>query len=243
VALLAVVLGLPAQGEAPPACRRVTHEGQGFAVCEVQAGADVRLWLAAPDGRPVGTFDRLKGIVAAGGRRVVFAMNAGMYHPDRQPVGLYIEDGVERRGIVTAGSAGNFGLRPNGVFCVAEGGDFRVVESRAFAADPPACRHATQSGPMLVIGGALHPRFLEGSDSTYVRNGVGVSPDGQRAWFAISDGAVNFHRFARFFRDGLGARDALYLDGSISRLYAPELGRDDFGLPMGPIVGLVAPSG
>jgi uncharacterized protein YigE (DUF2233 family) len=144
---------------------------------------------------------------------------------------------------VTAGSAGNFGLRPNGVFCVAEGGDFRVVESRAFAADPPACRHATQSGPMLVIGGALQPRFLEGSDSTYVRNGVGVSPDGQRAWFAISDGAVNFHRFARFFRDGLGARDALYLDGSISRLYAPELGRDDFGLPMGPIVGLVAPSG
>jgi uncharacterized protein YigE (DUF2233 family) len=95
---------------------------------------------------------------------------------------------------------------------------------------------------MLVIGGALHPRFLPGSDSRYVRNGVGVSADGARAWFVISDGAVNFHSFARFFRDGLGLSDALYFDGSISRLYAPDLGREDFGFPMGPIVALSAPA-
>jgi len=72
---------------------------------------------------------------------------------------------------------------------------------------------------------------------------VGVSEDGQRAVFVISDQSVTFHRFARFFRDGLGLNRALYLDGSVSRLYAPGLERSDWGMPMGPVVGLVAPIG
>ena len=93
---------------------------------------------------------------------------------------------------------------------------------------------------MLVIDGALHPRFLPDSTSTYIRNGVGVSADGQTAWFVISDRPVTFHRFARFFRDSLGAPNALYFDGSISRLFVPAQGRADFGLPLGPMVGLVA---
>ena len=72
-----------------------------------------------------------------------------------------------------------------------------------------------------------------------MRNGVGVSADGKLAWFAIADAPLTFDRFARFFRDVLGAKDALYFDGSISRLYAPELGRSGAGFPVGPIVGLV----
>ena len=95
---------------------------------------------------------------------------------------------------------------------------------------------------MLVIGGELHPRFFADSDSRYIRNGVGVSADGRRAVFAISDSPLNFHEFASFFRDGLEMPDALYFDGNISRLYAPEIGRDDFGFPMGPMVGLSAPA-
>jgi len=92
---------------------------------------------------------------------------------------------------------------------------------------------------MLVIAGALHPAFGADSDSLHIRNGVGVSKDGKTAWFAISEQPVNFDRFARFFRDGLGARNALYFDGSISRLYAPEIGRQGGGFPIGPIVGVV----
>ncbi len=118
-----------------------------------------------------------------------------------------------------------------------------VIESRAFAKVRPDCAFATQSGPMLVIAGDLHPRFLPKSDSRHIRNGVGVSADGQRAVFAISDAPVTFHEFGTFFRDVLGLPDALFLDGSISRLYSVDLGRDDFGFPMGPIVGLVAPQG
>ncbi|MFD2172881.1 phosphodiester glycosidase family protein [Rhodobacter lacus] len=234
-AALALVVPRVALAGAP--CETVTFEDKPFSVCTVQAGQDLRLWLKDDTGTVLGTFERVKAHLGAG-EQLVFAMNAGMYAPDRMPAGLYVENGKELHGIVTREGPGNFGMLPNGVFCMSDA--FAVIESRAFAADPPACRYATQSGPMLVINGALHPRFLPESDSSYIRNGVGVSADGQTAWFVISDRAVNFHQFARFFRDRLGAPNALYLDGSISRLTVPAQGRADFGLPMGPIVGLVA---
>jgi uncharacterized protein YigE (DUF2233 family) len=238
-ALLALCL---AAAPAAAACRSVEHEGRGYAVCEARAGDDLRVFLTAPDGAPYASFGRVAAAVAAAGGRLVFAMNAGMYHEDRRPVGLLIEGGVERAPLVTARGPGNFGMLPNGVFCVTASG-FAVIESRRFAETRPACRFATQSGPMLVIGGALHPRFLPDSDSRFVRNGVGVPADGSRAVFAISDRPVSFHEFARFFRDGLGLPDALYFDGQVSRLFAPELARDDWGFAMGPIVGLVADPG
>lgn len=225
-------------GAAGAACRDIVFEDLPFTVCEVTAGQDLRLFLNGPDG-PLGSFAAVDARLAAEGARLAFAMNAGMYHRDRRPVGLYIEEGAEIARIVTREGPGNFGLLPNGVFCVTE--RLAVIESRAFRADPPACRFATQSGPMLVIGGALHPRFLPDSSSRYIRNGVGVSADGGRAVFAISNRAVTFHQFGRLFRDGLGLPDALYLDGSISRLHAPGLGRSDGGFAMGPIVGLVEP--
>ena len=240
--LTALILIAGAQGAAAQTCRHVGEPGAGYAVCEATVGQDLRLWLTGPDGKPMGTFERLRDAVAAEGGTLVFAMNAGMYHPDRRPVGLYIENRVEASGILTGASAGNFGMRPNGVFCVRADG-FAVIESRAFAKAPADCRYATQSGPMLVIGGDLHPRFLPESDSRHIRNGVGVTTDGQRAVFAISDAPVTFHEFGTFFRDVLGLPEALFLDGSISRLYSTDLGRDDFGFPMGPMVGLVAPQG
>ena len=224
-------------------CRDIVHDGQGYAICEVAAGADVRLFHTAPDGAVYGSFARINAALAPAGQALVFAMNAGMYHEDRAPVGLLIEGGIARAPLVTSAGPGNFGLLPNGVFCRLRDRRFAVIETRAFAAAPPDCTDATQSGPMLVIGGALHPRFLPDSDSRYRRNGVGVSADGVRAVFAISDRAVTFHEFARLFRDGLGLPDALYFDGQISRLYAPGLRRDDWGLSMGPVVGLVGPVG
>lgn len=233
----AVLLALLMPGAALADCRDLVHDGTPYTVCTATSDADLRVFQTAADGQPYGTFDRIAQALAADGLRLDFAMNAGMYHPDRRPVGLLIEDGAETARLVTAAGPGNFGLLPNGVFCIAA--KFRIVESRRFAADPPDCRFATQSGPMLVIDGALHPRFLPGSDSRYIRNGVGVSADGKTAYFAISNRPVTFHAFARLFRDGLGTPDALYLDGNISRLRAPALGRDDLGFPMGPMVGLV----
>jgi uncharacterized protein YigE (DUF2233 family) len=239
--VLAAALALGAlAGPAGAACRDLMFDDLPYTVCDVAAGQDLRLFLNGPEGDVLGGFAAVDEVLAAEGNRLAFAMNAGMYHRDRRPVGLYVEDGTELAPIVTREGPGNFGMLPNGVFCVSD--RLAVTESRAFAANPAACRFATQSGPMLVIGGALHPRFLPDSTSRYIRNGVGVTADGARAVFAISNRAVTFHQFARLFRDGLGLPDALYLDGSISRLHAPGLGRSDGGFGMGPIIGLVGPA-
>lgn len=227
---------------AAASCAPGSFEGVPYTACSVDPATEsLRLWHMAPDGQVYGTFDRLEAALADRGQRLGFAMNGAMYHEDRSPVGLYLEDGTERSALVTSDGPGNFGLLPNGVFCIGEG-RARVVETLAFAAEAPACRYAAQSGPMLVIGGALHPRFLADGTSRHIRNGVGVRPDGTVV-FAISDAPVNLHRFARLFRDALGTPDALYLDGSVSRLYAPDLGRHDVGFPVGPIVGVVVPGG
>lgn len=229
-------LALPA---AAADCGGMEHDGQRYTLCTVTAEEEPRLglWLYNDDGSALKNFSNLRSHL--GDRTLAFAMNAGMYHSDYAPVGLF-KSGDEVHGkLVTSGGGGNFGLLPNGVFCTGGQQPYQVVESRAFAEIQPQCRLATQSGPLLVIEGELHPRFLVDSDSRYVRNGVGVSADGQTAWFVISDRAVTFHEFGRLFRDGLGARNALYFDGSISRLYAPQLRRNDFGWSLGPIIGLL----
>ena len=57
----------------------------------------------------------------------------------------------------------------------------------------------------------------------------------------ISNNAVNFHTFGRFFQEYLKVPQALYFDGNISRLYAPSIGRSDLGFRLGPIIGTVEP--
>lgn len=244
-AALALLLALAPLDAGAADCRDIGFDGASYTICEVTVGEDLRLFHSGPyRSNPWGAFDSFRNVNAAlewEGKTLGFAMNAGMYHRDLSPVGLYVEDGEEKAPLITSDGPGNFGLLPNGVFCIGE--TFRVIESVTFKAEQPACRFATQSGPMLVLNGDLHPKLLPDSDSTYVRNGVGVSEDGTRAVFAISNDEVNFHAFARLFRDELGLKDALYFDGNISRLYAPGLDRHDAGFPMGPIVGTVIPKG
>ena len=225
-------------GASAAECRDEVFEDTPFTVCTADpATEDIRLFLSDDAGEPLGTFDNLSDAVRANGQSLVFAMNAGMYHPDRSPVGLYVENGEQRAPIVTRDGPGNFALLPNGVLCLADG-DAAIVESRAFARLGKTCEFATQSGPMLVIDGDLHPKFLRNSDSRFRRNGAGVGQDGT-LFTVISDRPVNFHRFARFFRDVLKTPNALFFDGKVSRLYAPALDRHDFGFPMGPMIGVV----
>jgi len=232
----AALLIAPTQSAAQ--CETVLFDGAEFTACEVELErSDVRLFLRNDAGEVFGTFGRVESALPDG-VRLSIAMNAGMFHDNRSPVGLYVEDGEQEMRIITSAGPGNFGLLPNGVLCLSEG-DAAVIESRAFAENPPACQYATQSGPMLVIDGELHPRFLRDSDSLNIRNGVGVTSGGDRMWMVISDQAVNFHHFARFFRDYLETPNALYFDGRVSRLHAPEIGRSDRGFPIGPILGVV----
>ncbi|MFD1342146.1 phosphodiester glycosidase family protein [Litorisediminicola beolgyonensis] len=220
-------------------CESVTFEDTPYSICRVDMERDdLRLFLDAEDGERYGQFSRIDALLSHEGKRLGFAMNAGMYHEDRAPVGLYVEDGQEVMRAIPNPGPGNFGLLPNGVFCFGDG-EARVIETLRYLDEGPECRFATQSGPMLVIDGELHPRFLPDSTSRYIRNGVGTTGDSKTAIFAISDRPVTFHAFGRFFRDGLGLDQALFLDGNVSRLYAPELGRSDIGRWLGPIVGVV----
>jgi uncharacterized protein YigE (DUF2233 family) len=238
--LFALLLATPLWGAVQ--CDDATYKGQSYTICRVDMqNADLRLFLQRPEGGPYASFAAIDETLSKLDKHLGFAMNAGMYHRDRSPVGLYIEEHKERAPLITQPGPGNFGMLPNGVFCIAQK-RADVIETLSFEPRTATCNYATQSGPMLVIDGALHPRFLKDSTSRYIRNGVGTSEDGRWAVFAISNTPVTFYEFASFFKEHLGLPNALYLDGSISRLHAPGLGRSDIGFAMGPIVGVVAPA-
>ena len=223
--------------DAPQACESKTINGARYSICTfAPAQDDIRLFLKDETGQTYGSFDAVNAALAVDGKQLVFAMNAGMYHADRSAVGLYREGGVTQAQLQTQASSGNFGLLPNGVFHIHDG-QAGVTDTMTFLLKSTVPDNATQSGPMLVIDGKLHPKFLENSTSRKIRNGVGISND--KVVFVKSEDPVNFHTFAVLFRDHLGADNALYLDGTISRLYSPELGRNDRGALMGPIVGVV----
>jgi len=227
----------PAEGP----CQTRNFENLPYLVCTFDAADDdIRLFLRDETGVPFGQFDRLANHVASKGGSLIFAMNAGMYHDDRRPVGLYIEEGEAEMGLVRSAGPGNFGMLPNGVFWIDDdisGVSETLAFDERFQDVPP--RFATQSGPMLVIDGVLHPALNPDGTSLRRRNGVGVSEDGHQVFFVISDVPVNFHSFARLFRDELGTPNALYLDGAVSKIYVPALERSESGLDMGPIVGVV----
>jgi uncharacterized protein YigE (DUF2233 family) len=241
--LAVVVLLTPATASDPhdraEACEAVSHGGADYVVCRFDPGEDdIRLFLNDSEGAPYGHFNFISDALAQKGETLAFAMNAGMYHEDRSPVGLYVEEGEELASLNDNDGPGNFHLKPNGVFFVNDAGVAGVQDASVFKSSDQEVRFATQSGPMLIIDGDIHPRFLKDSDSLKRRNGAGVTADGE-AIFVLADSPVRFYDFAAFFRDVLKTPNALYLDGTISRIYAPELERNDPGAAMGPIIGVV----
>jgi len=233
--LLVGILPATAAPTLPGLCTEVSFEASDFVACTVDPTKyDIRLFLKAPDGRPYGSLEAF----ADDGPTVLFAMNAGMYLPDSSPEGLYIEGGTTIAPLNTRDAKGlNFYLKPNGVFTMAADGHAAVVETSKFVSSPDIA-YATQSGPMLVIDGRMHPKFAENGTSLYVRNGVGVRADGT-AVFAISLTPVSFGRFARLFRDALECSDALYLDGFVSALADDKDVLVGAGQKAGPIVAVM----
>jgi uncharacterized protein YigE (DUF2233 family) len=140
--------------------------------------------------------------------------NAGIFEPDLTPTGLLISGGRELHPLTVQRGAGNFFLKPNGVFFVTARGA-HVVETSEFRAD--GVLEATQSGPLLLRAGVVHPSFKPGSTRRAIRNGVGVRGDGTVV-LVISRDEVSLFDFAMLFREVLGCGDALYLDGVISGL-------------------------
>jgi uncharacterized protein YigE (DUF2233 family) len=243
IALFALLLitGMTGNANAQTAdkspCSSIPHEGTQYTVCQIDlTRSAVRFFWQRPDGQPYSYLTSVPTTLPTVGK-LRFSLNAGMFHPDYKPVGLYIESGREIVKASTTKGPGNFHLKPNGVFYIA-GDTAGVMETSAYLKAKPPADFATQSGPMLVIGGRLHPRFTEDGESKKLRDGVGVI-NAQTLVFAISEEAVSFGAFARLFRDTLKAPNALFLDGgSVPALYVVPDQNGANVLPLGPMIGV-----
>ena len=199
------------------------------------AKQELKFYWKDKDGENYLNFQNLKLAVEKNNEELIFAVNGGMYKKDLSPQGLFIENGIMQTSIDTVEDGyGNFYLQPNGVFYLTGSNEPVICTTTNFENDGNI-KYATQSGPMLLIEGKMHPRFNKGSANVHIRNGVGILPDGN-ILFAMSKEKVNFYDFASYFRQK-GCKNALYLDGFVSRTYLPSKGWRQFEGNFGVIIG------
>ncbi len=215
------------------ACETVTFDNSTLTHCVADPSRHrITTVLGNP---PYRGFKALAEARPATARKVAFAMNAGMFDDAGKPIGYYVKDGERGHELNRNDGAGNFHMKPNGVF-FGTGGKWRVMPADAFysqVGDRP--EFGTQSGPMLLVDGKLHPQITNDGPSRTIRNGIGIDSGG-RAHFVISEGPVSFGKLARYFRDVLKTPNALYLDGSVSGLWNPAAERMDSRAPIGPMI-------
>lgn len=185
-------------------------------------------------GEVLQSIGNLKSYLESKNQELLFAMNGGMYMENLSPLGLFIQNSKTMTKLNLKHGSGNFYLKPNGVFYLTNDNTPVVCQTASFT-NNGNIKYATQSGPMLVFDGKINPQFVKGSKNTNIRNGVGILPN-NKVVFAISKQPVNFYDFALYFQN-LGCKNALYLDGFVSRMYLPAkqwIQTDgDFGVMIG----------
>jgi uncharacterized protein YigE (DUF2233 family) len=224
------------QNRVSSACAPKSFEAADYTICTYDPERhDFRLINLKRDGKAVRNFEELSRYLGKSSKRIVFAMNAGMYDEQGKPIGLYAENGKQRAPLNQRDAEGNFYLKPNGVFWLDPAGP-HIDTTDAFAINSNARPiWATQSGPMLVIDGTVNSRFSPDGTSRHIRNGV-CATRSNRAIFVISNTEISLGKFARFMRDDLKCTNALYLDGEVSSLWDGATGRNDQKYPLGPML-------
>jgi uncharacterized protein YigE (DUF2233 family) len=217
----------------------LTYQGVNFDIYNVPMVQNGLILLCADDQKvPFRDVKTLKAYLENKHQQLVFAMNAGMYTTENLPKGLYIEQKQTFFSLDTAQTGfGNFYLQPNGVFAFDDTSAV-ILETQIFQKQLKNYHYATQSGPLLVINNTINPVFTQDSKSLFIRNGVGITQGGKIV-FAISNQPINFYLFAQLFKDALHCPNALFLDGAISKMYAPEINRFDVNGDLGPFVVLL----
>lgn len=201
-------------------CTEKIKEDNRFVTYQVNPEKqNIRLYWKNNKGEILKSLDHLKNDVQSKQEKLVFAMNGGMFEPDNSPKGLYIEDFKILKSIDTLQGSGNFYLKPNGIFYLTRNNRAGIVETKKYVQNKEV-RYATQSGPMLITNGKINPIFQENSKNMNIRNGVGILKNGDLL-FVMSKKEINFYNLAEFFKNS-GCKDALYLDGYVSRTYLPK---------------------
>jgi uncharacterized protein YigE (DUF2233 family) len=223
----------PTLASGPSACRAVTFEEVPLTVCTADP-ATHRIAMAnlGSDNQPYGSLTAFAATVDPA--TIAFAVNGGMYGDDLKPIGYYVEKRQRLAELNRGEGEGNFYMKPNGVF-FGTGGTWRVLGSNTFfntVGDRP--EFGTQSGPLLLDNGKLHPDIQGDGPSKAIRNAVGVDAQG-RAHFVISETPISFGKLARYLRDEMKVGNAVYLDGQVSSMWDPAKGRIDKGR-VGPII-------
>ncbi|MBL0356802.1 MAG: phosphodiester glycosidase family protein [Chitinophagaceae bacterium] len=196
--------------------------------------SSIKFYWKDDKGQPLKSIQALKTLLEGKGEKLLFAMNGGMYKTDHSPLGLFIQEHKQLVPMNTAEGSGNFYLHPNGIFYITTGNRPAICHSNQFI-NRGDIEYATQSGPMLLTNGVIHPAFKKGSTNINIRNGVGILP-GNQVLFVMSKKKISLYDFANYFKKE-GCSNALYLDGFVSRTYLPAknwLQTDgDFGVMIG----------
>ena len=200
--------------------KKITIEDERFVSFTVNPKKEnLKFYWKNENGENFKNVENLKLWLKKKRKKLIFGTNGGMYKKDNSPQGLYIENGFKIIEIDTTTGNGNFYLKPNGIFYISIDKIPTICSTEKFT-DNKKINFATQSGPMLIIDGNIHSEFQKNSVNLNIRNGVGILPNNE-VIFAMSKKEINFYEFAKYFKE-LGCKNALYLDGFVSRTYLPE---------------------
>ncbi len=226
--------------------KRITFRNNSFDVYVVDISKNKLAFFWRDSTKNIYTsFKNVKKAVEKENKKLLFATNAGIYKPDNSPEGLYIENGKKYVKVNYKQPAGyanfymNFGkeARSNGIFIVTDKNKASVIKANEYKYSENI-KFATQSGPLMLRNGKINPKFTKGSKNKRIRSGVGIIQS-SKVVFIISNERVNFYDFASIFKEIFGCKDALYLDGAISKMYLPKINRKELGGDFAAIIGVV----
>lgn len=199
-------------------CKPASNEAD-FLVYKVNPKLQqLKLFWKDDNNKPFKSILNLKNWLETRNKKLVFATNAGMYQVDNSPLGLYIEERKQITPLNVRNAKGNFYWKPNGVLYIDTDNNAIVCNTEKFV-NNGKIKYATQSGPMLVFDGKIHPEFKKGSTNINIRNGVGILPNNELV-FVMSKKEMNLYDFATYFKDA-GCKSALSFDGFVCRTYLP----------------------
>ncbi len=196
--------------------RLISHQGVVYQTFTTPSSKVHLHWKNAAE-KKYKTFSALRANLSQQGHNPLMITNAGIYEKGEKPCGLHIENGKTLLPLNLKNQAGNFYLKPNGVFLI-QGKKAQILESSYYAKENLTPELAVQSGPLLIQHGKIHPKFNQNSKSKLLRSGVGVNKDGDVVFAITAKGEkVNLHGFACLFLH-LDCENALFLDGVISQM-------------------------